>query len=78
MCSVSGGGGASLAMAVDRLCATVALHLFLLSIHLPGKQRQRIYRVTRLVGYNLLLTLFQQFWQLIGSYCSYLLPRQDG
>ena len=26
---------------------------------------------------NLLLTLFQQFQQLVGRYCSCLLPRQD-
>ena len=45
MCSsVSGGAGRSaslLPMAVDRLCATVALNLFLLSIHLPGRQGLR-------------------------------------
>ena len=36
------------------------------------------YRVTHLIaGNNLLLTLFRQFWQLVGRFCSYLLPRQD-
>ena len=37
------------------------------------------YRVTILDGYNeynLLLTYFRQSWQLVGRYCSYLLPRQ--
>ena len=37
-----------------------------------------MYRVTILRGYNLPLTWFQHFWQLVGRYCSYLLPRQDG
>ena len=31
------------AMAVDRLCATVTLHLFLLSIHLPGRLGAKCY-----------------------------------
>ena len=35
------------------------------------------YRVTIPDGNNLLLTWFRQSWQLVGSYCSYLLPRQD-
>ena len=35
------------------------------------------YRVTHVVGENLQLTQFRQFWQLLGRYCSYLLPRQD-
>ena len=35
------------------------------------------YRVTHLVGENLLLTQFRQFWQLLGRYGSYLLPRHD-
>ena len=34
--------------------------------------------MTRLLGKNLPLTLFQQFWELMGRYCSSLLPRQDG
>ena len=37
----------------------------------------RIYRVIHLVGENLPLTQFRQFWQLVGHYCSYLLPWQD-
>ena len=37
-----------------------------------------IYRVTHQNGYNLPLTLFQLLRQLLGRYCSYLLPRQDG
>ena len=36
------------------------------------------YRVTGQDGKNLPLTEFQQFWQLVGRYCSYLLPKQDG
>ena len=36
------------------------------------------YRVTRLLCNNLPLTWFRQFRQLLGCYCSYLLPRQDG
>ena len=36
------------------------------------------YRVTSQVGKNLLLTELRQFWQLVGRYCSHLLPRQDG
>ena len=36
-----------------------------------------MYLVTHLVGYDLLLTQFRQFWQLMGRYFSYLLPRQD-
>ena len=37
-----------------------------------------MYRVTGQDGKNLLLTEFRQFWQLVGRYRSYLLPRQDG
>ena len=37
-----------------------------------------LYRVTHLLGKNLPLTWFRQFRQLVGCYCSYLLPRQDG
>ena len=37
-----------------------------------------MYRVTHLLGKNLPLTWFRQFRQLVGRYCSYLLPRQDG
>ena len=38
-----------------------------------------LYRVTHLVEENLPLTQFRQFRQLVGRYCSYLLPRQvDG
>ena len=38
-----------------------------------------IYRVIHQVRTNLLLTRFRQSWQLVGRYCSYLLPRQvDG
>ena len=36
------------------------------------------YMVTHLLGNNLPFTWFQQFWQLMGRYCSGLLPRQDG
>ena len=36
------------------------------------------YRVTHLDGENLPLTLFRQFWQLLGPYNGYLLPSQDG
>ena len=36
-----------------------------------------LYRVTHLVGENLSLTQFQQFWQLVGRYCSYLIHRLD-
>ena len=36
------------------------------------------YRVTHLVGNNLLLTQLRHIWQLVGRYCSYLLPRHDG
>ena len=36
------------------------------------------YRVTGQGGKNLPLTEFQQFWQLVDRYYSYLLPRQDG
>ena len=36
------------------------------------------YWVTHLIGENLLLTRFRQFRQLVGRYCSYLLPRQYG
>ena len=35
-----------------------------------------IFRATILSGNNLLLTWFRLFWQLVGRYCSYLLPRQ--
>ena len=35
------------------------------------------YRVTHLVGENLLLTTFRQLQQQLGHYCSYSLPRQD-
>ena len=38
----------------------------------------RSYRVTHLLGKNLPLTWFRQFRQLMGRYCSCLLPRQDG
>ena len=34
-------------------------------------------RVTCLVDENLPLTQFPQLWQLLGRYCSCLLPRQD-
>ena len=37
-----------------------------------------IYKVTHANGKNLPLTWFGQFRQLVGHYCSYLLPRQDG
>ena len=37
----------------------------------------KLYRVTRILGNNLLLTWFLQLQQLVGCYCSYLLPRQD-
>ena len=36
-----------------------------------------LYRVTRLVGYYLRLTQFKKFRQVVGRYCSSLLPRQD-
>ena len=35
------------------------------------------YRVPQVDVENLQLTMFRQFWQLLGCYCSYLLPRQD-
>ena len=35
------------------------------------------YRVAQVDVENLQLTKFRQFWQLLGRYCSYLLPRQD-
>ena len=45
----------------------------------PGRDHSyHIYRVTHLVGNNLLLTWLRQLWQQVGHYCSYLLPRQDG
>ena len=34
--------------------------------------------MTNMDGYNLQLTYFQQPWQLMGLYCSYLLSKQDG
>ena len=34
--------------------------------------------MTILHGNNLPVTCFQHFWQLVGRYCSYLLPRQYG
>ena len=37
-----------------------------------------LYRVSHQDGKNLQLTQFQQCWQLVSRYCSYLLPRQDG
>ena len=38
-----------------------------------------LYKVTIVDGKNLPLTKFQRFWQVMGRYCSYLLPRQvDG
>ena len=37
-----------------------------------------LYRVTILVGENLLLTELRHFRQLVGRYCSCILPRQDG
>ena len=37
-----------------------------------------IYKVTHLVGNNLLLTQLRHILQLVGSDCSYLLPRHDG
>ena len=37
-----------------------------------------LYRVAQVDVENLQLTKFRQFWQLLGRYCSYLLPRQDG
>ena len=36
------------------------------------------YRVAQVDVENLELTLFRHFWQLLGRYSSYLLPRQDG
>ena len=41
-------------------------------------QNKSWYRATILRGNNLQLTWFRHFWQLVGRYCSYLLPRQDG
>ena len=38
----------------------------------------RIYRVIHLVGENLPLTQFRQFWQLVGHYCSYQMPYCPG
>ena len=42
-----------------------------------GPITEYVYRVTHLVDENLPLTQFRQFWQLVGRYCSYLLPRQN-
>ena len=42
------------------------------------EQFKRHYRVTQKNLQNLLLTWFRQFRQLVGRYCSSLLPRQDG
>ena len=36
------------------------------------------YRVAQVDVENLQLTKFRQFWQLLGRYCSYLMPRKDG
>ena len=36
------------------------------------------YRETIQVGKNLPLTQFRHLRQLMGRYCNYLLPRQDG
>ena len=36
-----------------------------------------MYRVAQVDMENLQLTKFRPFWQLLGRYCSYLLPRQD-
>ena len=44
----------------------------------PSYLGSKYLQVTHLVEENLLLTEFRQFWQLVGRYCSYLLPRQDG
>ena len=47
--------------------------------HTISGQKHVYCRVTRLVDENLPLTQFRQFRQLVGRYCSYLLPRQvDG
>ena len=42
----------------------------------PLRIFEALYRVTHLVGENLPLTQFQQFRQLVGRDCSYLLHRQ--
>ena len=47
--------------------------------HIPGTGVIVIrYRVTHMLGKTLPLTWFRQFRQLVGRYCSCLLPRQDG
>ena len=38
----------------------------------------RPYRITHLLGKNFPLTWFRHLWQLVGRYCSCVLPRQDG
>ena len=45
------------------------------AISLAEKQGRE--KVSKWNGKNLPLTLFQQFLQLMGRYCSYLIPRQD-
>ena len=37
-----------------------------------------MYRVVHSEWKNLPLTKFQQFRQVVGRYCSYLMPRHDG
>ena len=44
---------------------------------MDSPRKEYRYRATGQVGKNLPLTEFQQFWKLVGHYCSYLLPRQD-
>ena len=58
--------------------ATLISHPFFIKPPLfPMNEYTRMqYRVTHLVDENLPLTQFRQFRQLVGSYCSYLLPKQ--
>ena len=58
----------------QNLIHLVSCYEHLYTIYLPIKGA---YRVTHLLGKSLPLTWFRQFWQLVGRYCSYLLPRQD-
>ena len=62
----------------NRASAAFAWHTSLiLTSDTVQKRKEEVYRATGQVGKNLLLTEFRQFWQLVGRYFSYLLPRQD-
>ena len=49
-----------------------------MTAHQERQSGEQTYRVTILRGNNLQLTWLNHFWQLVGRYCSYLLPRQCG